>query len=176
MNKINAAIVTQGVNEANMRNSKKRANMKDLKIRYDGLCPHLASYADFKNPCLNPDMTKQAFVPGRVYHAHDTSVPILFIKENCRTRQRAKIMLSACSSCGMTTPAILVMLLLVVGTIATLVSSAARSPIHLSRFIVAVDAHGLKSAYWEKSLINFYSKGRIINSGACLFGQPPHSK
>ena len=108
MKQNNCAIVTQGVNKANLKKTRKRTNMKDLKSRYDGFCSHFTSYADFNMQCLNTDMTKQALVPDRIYHAHDKAVPVLIIKENRRTIQRAYKMLMACSSCGMTTPAILV--------------------------------------------------------------------
>ena len=108
MKQKNCAIVTQGVNKANLKKTRKRTNMKDLKSRYDGFCSHFTSYADFNMQCLNTDMTKQALVPDRIYHAHDKAVHVLIIKENRRTIQRAYKMLMACSSCGMTTPAILV--------------------------------------------------------------------
>ena len=108
MKQNNGAIVTQGVNKANLKKTRKRTNMKDLKSRYDGFCSHFTSYADFNKQCLNTDMTKQSLVPDRIYHAPEKAVHLLIIKENRRTIQRAYKMLMACSSCGMTTPAILV--------------------------------------------------------------------
>ena len=108
MKQNNCAIVTQGVNKANLKKTRKRTNMKDLKSRYDGFCSHFTSYADFNMQCLNTDMEALELVPDQIYHAHDKAVPVLIIKEHRRTIQRAYKMLMACSSCGMTTPAILV--------------------------------------------------------------------
>lgn len=108
MAKENGAIVTQIVNEANQKKSSKKPGKNDLEKRYNEFNIKLTSYTDFNKQYLNKDVTEETLVPDQIYHAHDTTVPILIIKENRRTIQRAYKMLMACSSCGMTTPAILV--------------------------------------------------------------------
>ena len=54
----------------------------------------------------------------------------------------------------------------VVSTVATLVSSADRD------FIVAVDALGLKSVYWKKSLIIFIQKAKLLTLEPVFLGSP----
>lgn len=108
MAKENGAIVTQIVNEANQKKSSKKPGKNDLEKRYNEFNIKLTSYTDFNKQYLNKDVREETLVPDQIYHAHDTTVPILIIKENRRTIQRAYKMLMACSSCGMTTPAILV--------------------------------------------------------------------
>ena len=108
MAKENGAIVTQIVNEANQKKSSKKPRKNDLEKCYEEFKIKMTSYADFNKQCLNKDVTEQTLVPDQIYHAHDTTVPVLIIKENRRTIQRAYKMLMACPSCGMTTPAILV--------------------------------------------------------------------